>query len=95
MMLKKLVLAVAVIFLSVFSTLVLSDDWRIERDGNDVTMRERFNLNPSEKFRGEVDSSGDVRMRNYNGDRLRGNIDKDGYGTLRNDDGDRIRVRLR
>ena len=90
---KKLLLIASMFIFG--NNIALADDWRIEREGNDVTMRQRFNTDPSEKFRGEVDSSGDVRMRNYDGDRLRGNIDKDGYGTLRNDDGDRIRVRPR
>ena len=88
---KKLVLAFGLCLIST----AYADDWQLERSGNDLEMRQRFNFDPSDKFRGEIDSSGDVRLRNYDGDRLRGNIDSDGYGTLRNDNGDRIRVRPR
>lgn len=59
----------------------------------DIEMRKKYDYDPSNKYRGEIDSDGSVRMRNYNGDRLRGNIDSDGYGRLRDQDGNTYRVR--
>ena len=59
----------------------------------DIVMKKKYDYDPSNKFRGEIESDGSVRMKNYNGDRLRGEIDKDGYGTLRDQDGNTYRVR--
>jgi len=47
----------------------------------------------SNKYRGEIDSYGNVRLRNYNGDTLRGNIDQNGYGTLRDYNGNIYKIR--
>lgn len=61
----------------------------------DIEMRKKYDYDPSNKYRGEIDSDGSVRMRNMNGDRLRGTIDSDGYGRLRDQDGNTYRVRPR
>lgn len=63
-------------------------------DGStDIEMRQKYDYDPSSKFRGTIDSDGSVRMRNYNGDQLRGTIDSDGYGRLRDQNGNTWRVR--
>lgn len=59
----------------------------------DIEMRQKYNYDPSNRYRGEIDSDGSVRMRNYDGNRLRGNIDSDGYGRLRDQDGNTWRVK--
>lgn len=59
----------------------------------EIEMTKKYDYDPSNKYRGEIDSYGSVRMRNYNGDTLRGNIDSDGYGRLRDQDGNIYRVR--
>lgn len=61
----------------------------------DIEMRKKYDYEPLNKYRGEIDSDGSVRMKNYNGDRLRGTIDNDGYGRLRDQDGNTYRVRPR
>jgi hypothetical protein len=61
----------------------------------EIEMRKKYDYDPSNKYRGEIDSDGSVRMRNYNGDRLRGTIDSDGHGTLRDLDGNTYRVKPR
>ncbi len=64
-------------------------------NSTEIEMRRKNDYDPSNKFRGEIESDGSVRMRNYNGDRLRGEIDSDGYGKLRDQDGNTYRVRPR
>lgn len=59
----------------------------------EVEMRRKYDYNPMNKYRGEIDSDGSVRMRNYKGDVLRGNIEPDGYGKLRDSDGNTYRVK--
>jgi hypothetical protein len=59
----------------------------------DIQMRDRYNPDPSQRFRGEIEQDGSVRMRNLNGERLRGEIDRDGYGRLRDQDGNVYRIR--
>ncbi len=59
----------------------------------DIEMRKQYDYDPSNKYRGEIDSDGSVRMKNYDGDRLRGTIDSDGYGRLRDQDGNTYRVK--
>ena len=59
----------------------------------DIEMRQRFEHDPSTKFRGEIERDGSVQMRNFEGERLQGNIDDDGYGRLRDQDGNTYRVR--
>jgi len=61
----------------------------------DIEMREKYDYDPLKKYRGEVESDGSVRMRNYDGDTMRGNIDSDGYGKLRDQDGNTYRVKPR
>jgi hypothetical protein len=61
----------------------------------EIEMRRKNDYDPSNKFRGEIESDGSVRMRNYNGDRLRGEIDSDGYGKLRDQDGNTYRIKPR
>ena len=65
------------------------------RGSRDVEMRKKYDYDPSNKYRGTVESDGSVRMRNYNGDQLRGTIEKDGYGRLRDQDGNTYRVKPR
>lgn len=75
---------------------IKTDPYGISIGGNtDIEMRKKYDYNPSNKFRGEIDSDGTVRMKNYNGDRLRGTINIDGYGTLHDQDGNNYRVRPR
>lgn len=59
----------------------------------EVEMQKKHDYDPSNKYRGEIESDGSVRMRNYNGDRLRGTIDSDGYGKLSDQDGNTYRVK--
>ena len=61
----------------------------------EIEMRKKYDYDPSNKYRGEIDRDGSVRMRNYQGDRLRGNIDSDGYGKLRDEEGNIYRVKPR
>ncbi|MBU5612870.1 hypothetical protein [Geomonas azotofigens] len=61
----------------------------------EIEMKNKYDYDPSNKYRGEIESDGTVRMKNYNGDRLRGTIDNDGYGTLRDQNGNTYRVRPR
>ena len=61
----------------------------------EIEMRKKFDYDPANKYKGEIDSDGSVRMRNMNGDRLRGTIDSDGYGRLRDQDGNTYRVKPR
>ena len=61
----------------------------------DIEMRKKYDYDPLKKYRGEVESDGSVRMRNYDGDTLRGNIDSDGYGKLHDEDGNTYRVKPR
>lgn len=99
---KQLFLALATIALSA-STFAGTDRYEIKTDpyGNsiggstDIEMRKKNDYTPSNKYRGEIDSDGSVRMRNNNGDRLRGTIESDGYGKLRDQDGNTYRVKPR
>lgn len=58
-----------------------------------IEMRNGYDYDPINKYRGEVERDGTVRMKNYNGDVMRGNIDDHGYGNLRDEDGNTYRVR--
>ncbi len=99
---KRILLSLA---LALISTSVFAWDNRYEIKTNpygtsiggstDIEMRQRHNYDPSNRYRGEIESDWSVRMRNYQGDRLRGTIDSDGYGTLRDQDGNIYRVRPR
>lgn len=59
----------------------------------EIEMRRKHDYDPANKYRGEIDGDGTVRMKNLNGDRLRGTIEKDGYGKLRDEDGNTYRVK--
>lgn len=97
----KLIAKSLILMLMPFSAFAWNNQYEIEADpygssfgaSRDIQMRPKYNYDPSEKFRGTIDSDGSVRMKNYNGDRLRGTIDSDGYGRLRDQDGNTWRVR--
>lgn len=98
---KQIILAVTIVALS-GPFQAFGDDYEIETSpygsysgSTDIQMRQRYNYDPSAKFRGQMDSDGSVRMRNFNGDTLRGTIESDGYGRLRDMDGNIYRVRPR
>ena len=59
----------------------------------EIEMRKKYDYDPSNKYRGEIERDGSVRMKNYNGDVLRGTIEQDGYGKLRDSDGNTYRVK--
>ena len=61
----------------------------------EIELRKSYDYNPANRYRGEIDTSGSVQMRNSSGDKLRGDIDRDGYGSLRDRDGNAYRVRPR
>ncbi len=69
--------------------------YRLGRYGGltDIEIKQKYNHDPSAKYRGTIENDGSVRMRNWNGDRLRGHIDKDGYGKLRDQTGNEYRVK--
>ena len=95
---------IALFFVLLASTAFAWDDrYEIRKNPGDnslngskeIEMRKKYDYDPSNKYRGEMESDGSVRMRNYNGDIMRGYIDKDGYGRLRDQDGDIYRVKPR
>ena len=99
---KRLITGLAFITLS--SSVFASDNrYEIKTDSygsstdesTEIEMRNKYDYDPADKYRGEIDSDGSVRMRNIDGDRLRGTIDSDGYGTLRDEDGNTYRVKPR
>lgn len=102
---KKVIICLAIVFLVSPVLAADYDRYEIKKDpygygnsyGNstEIEMKKKYDYDPSNKYRGEIDNDGSVRMRNYNGDRLRGTIDNDGYGTLRDQDGNTYRVRPR
>ena len=99
---KRVIFCLAIVALSA-SAFAADNRYEIKTDSygssiggsTDIEMRKKNDYNPSNKYRGEVDSDGSVRMRNNNGDRLRGDIDSDGYGKLRDQDGNTYRVKPR
>jgi hypothetical protein len=99
---KQLILGLALSALA-SSAFAWDSRYEIETDpygsplggSTDIEMHKKYDYNPANKYRGEIDSDGSVRMRNMNGDRLRGTIDSDGYGRLRDQDGNTYRVRPR
>jgi hypothetical protein len=98
---KRLIIGLAFIVLS--SSAFADDRYEIKTDpygsstdGNtEIEMRKKYDYDPANKYRGEIDGDGSARMRNMDGDRLRGTIDNDGYGSLRDQDGNTYRVRPR
>ncbi len=74
------------------------DRYDIERnpygsDNSEIQMRQKYNYNPSDRYRGNIDNDGYTRMRDLNGNTIRGYIEGDGYGKLRDQDGNIYRVR--
>ena len=47
------------------------------------------------RIRGDVDSQGDFRGRDRDGNRYRGSIDDDGYGKIKDKDGNSYKVKPR
>ena len=62
-------------------------------DRNEIQMRQRYNHDPADRYRGTIDDDGYTRMRDYNGNTLRGYIETDGYGRLRDQNGNIYQVR--
>ena len=99
---KKVIFGLAIVALSA-SVFAAENSYEIKTapygssigGSTDIEMRKKNDYDPSNKYRGEIDSDGSVRMRNNNGDRLRGDIDSDGYGKLRDQDGNTYRVKPR
>ena len=61
----------------------------------EIEMRRKQDDNPFNKFRGEVESDGSIRMINVNGERLRGEIDSNGDGKLRDQEGNTYQIQPR
>ena len=99
---QKLILGFFFITLST-TAFAWDNRYEIEKDSNgisiggstEIEMRKKYDYDPTNKYRGEIERDGSVRMRNYNGDVIRGTIDSDGYGKLRDLDGNTYRVRPR
>ena len=99
---KRVIFSLAIIALSA-SVFAADNRYEIKTDpygssiggSTEIEMRKKNDYDPSNKYRGEIDSDGSVRMRNSNGDRLRGDIGSDGYGKLRDQDGNTYRVKPR
>lgn len=66
-------------------------------DGSEreIEIKEKYNYNPSSTYKGNIDSYGNVRTRNWQGDQLKGNVDDNGYGRLQDNSGNFYRVRPR
>jgi hypothetical protein len=90
---KKLLFVLVFVFLLFSSAFAQTNRWTIERDGDEIRMRNRYDPDPLKRYKGTIDKDGSVRMRDYQGNRLRGNIDIDGYGKLRDDYGNTFRVK--
>ena len=62
----------------------------------EMEMRPRYNSDIQQRYRGEMEGDGYIRMKNpYSGDTLRGTIEPDGYGKMRDSDGNIWRVKPR
>jgi len=94
---KITIFLITLIFTVVFTQGLFAGDWNweLKSDGTSdgVEMKEKYDYDYSNKYRGTVDDDGYVRMRNYDGDTVRGYIDDDGYGKLRGSDGSTWRVK--
>lgn len=98
---KKVIFSLGLLAIS--SLAFAGDRYKITTDpyggspggSTEIEMRQKYDYDPSSKYRGEIDSNGSVRMRNSDGDRLHGNINSDGSGRLRDQDGNTYRVRPR
>lgn len=97
---KHVIICLVVVLLS-SSVFAGNDRYEIKKDSygssyggsTEIEMKKKYDYDPSNKYRGEIDNDGSVRMKNYNGDRLRGTIDSDGYGKLRDQDGNVYKVK--
>lgn len=58
-------------------------------------MRQKYNYELTDRYRGNIENEGYTRMRDLNGNTLRGYIKDDGYGKLRDQDGNTYQVRPR
>jgi len=78
-----------------FSSPVFAEEkWIIERSGDELMMKPKYNYDYDRRYKGEIESDGSVRMRNpYSGETLRGYVDKDGYGKLRGSEGNVWKIR--
>jgi hypothetical protein len=95
-------LVAAVVAVSATNAMAWNDDYKIKTDptssdghSTDIEMRQQNNYDPSDRYRGQIDDDGSVRMRDLNGNTVRGTIDDDGYGRLHDQDGNVYRVRPR
>jgi tetratricopeptide (TPR) repeat protein len=61
----------------------------------EIEARRQGDYDPANRYRGEIETNGDVRMRDVNGNVLRGNVDQDGSGRVRDSDGNAYQVRPR
>lgn len=93
---------VSLIVLLTGSAFAWDNKWEIKPNpygnnsyGTDIEMRQKYNYDPSSKYRGTIDNDGYTRMRDYNGNTVRGYIDSDGYGRLRDQDGNTYRIKPR
>ena len=95
---KKSLLA-AVVFVSL-PTFAWEERYEIEQnpyglDSSEIQMRQKYNYELTDRYRGNIDIDGYTRMRDLNGNTLRGYIENDGYGKLRDQDGNTYQVRPR
>jgi hypothetical protein len=94
---KKATLLAAFVFVSL-PVFAWEDRYEIEQnpygsDSSEIQMRQKYNYDPSDRYRGNIDNDGYTRMRDLNGNTLRGYIEDDGYGKLRDQNGNTYRVR--
>ncbi len=61
----------------------------------EIEIRNDRSRTSESRIRGEVDSSGDFRGRDVNGNRFKGSIDEDGYGKIRDSEGNTYKVKPR
>ncbi len=72
-----------------------SRDRSIGSDNQSIDLRRDNPDGSRSRIRGEVDSQGDFRGRENNGNRYRGTIDEDGYGKIKDRDGNTYKVKPR
>ncbi len=72
-----------------------SRDRSIGSDNQSIDLRRDNPDGSRSRIRGEVDSQGDFRGRDRDGNRYRGNIGDDGYGKIKDSDGNSYKVKPR
>jgi hypothetical protein len=72
-----------------------SSNRSIGSEDKSIEIRRENSDGTRSKIRGEVDSSGDFRGRDREGNRFKGSIDSDGYGKIRDSDGNTTKVKPR